>query len=208
MAMACFALLDAAGLPMAYAGGLLLGLGWAVFYMLAPILLIHCLKPKARLEALTLLSGSQMLGMGLAAPLGHFLARQSGRVSAAFAAYAACCAIAAGVAWLLRRSRPPAAAGAQDGGTVAVRRGLRAAREDRAAGRADGHRRLHLRGAVDLQSLYAQSGAERRHVLPDLHHHHRAAALHGRLVGSASCRWGAWPCPCSRSRCAASCCWP
>ena len=106
MAMACFALLDAAGLPMAYAGGLLLGLGWAVFYMLAPILLIHCLKPKARLEALTLLSGSQMLGMGLAAPLGHFLARQSGRVSAAFAAYAACCAIAAGVAWLLRRSLP------------------------------------------------------------------------------------------------------
>ncbi|MBR8654360.1 MFS transporter [Achromobacter sp. Marseille-Q0513] len=104
MAMACFALLDAGGLPMAYAGGLLLGLGWAVFYMLAPILLIHCLKPKARLEALTLLSGSQMLGMGLAAPLGHFLARQSGRASAAFAAYAACCAIAAGVAWLLRRS--------------------------------------------------------------------------------------------------------
>ena len=104
MAMACFALMGAGGLPMAYAGGLLLGLGWAVFYMLAPILLIHCLKPNARLEALTLLSGSQMLGMGLAAPLGHFLARQSGRVSAAFAAYAACCVIAAGFAWLLRRS--------------------------------------------------------------------------------------------------------
>ncbi|MGH9916920.1 MAG: MFS transporter, partial [Pyrinomonadaceae bacterium] len=62
-AMACFAGLGILGIGIAYAGGLLLGLGWSVFYILAPIQLIHYLKPAGRIEALTLLSGSQMLGI-------------------------------------------------------------------------------------------------------------------------------------------------
>ena len=103
LAMACFAVVGTAGIGMAYAGGVLLGLGWALFYMLAPIQLIHCLKPAARLEALTLLSGSQMLGLGLAAPLGHFLADRFGGAAFAFAVYAALCVVAAAVAWGLRR---------------------------------------------------------------------------------------------------------
>lgn len=103
LAMTCFALAASAGIAVAYAGGVLLGLGWALFYMLAPIQLIHCLKPAARLEALTLLSGSQMLGLGLAAPLGHFLAARFGGISSAFAAYAAICVAAAALAWGLRR---------------------------------------------------------------------------------------------------------
>lgn len=102
LAMACFASIGAGGMPMAYAGGLLLGLGWAVFYMLAPIQIIQCLKPRARLEAFTLLSGSQMLGMGLAAPLGHWLARQAGWACAAFAVYASFCVIASGFALLVK----------------------------------------------------------------------------------------------------------
>ncbi|PJM87194.1 MFS transporter [Achromobacter ruhlandii] len=103
LAMACFAVVGTAGIGMAYAGGVLLGLGWALCYMLAPIQLIHCLKPAARLEALTLLSGSQMLGLGLAAPLGHFLADRFGGAAFAFAVYAALCVVAAAVAWGLRR---------------------------------------------------------------------------------------------------------
>ncbi|MCH3872102.1 hypothetical protein LZC36_09740, partial [Campylobacter jejuni] len=66
------------------------------------IQLIHCLKPAARLEALTLLSGSQMLGLGLAAPLGHFLAARFGGAPFAFGAYAAVCVAAAALAWGLR----------------------------------------------------------------------------------------------------------
>ena len=40
-AMACFAGFGLLGIGVAYAGGLLLGLGWSVFYILAPIQLIH-----------------------------------------------------------------------------------------------------------------------------------------------------------------------
>ncbi|WP_336694362.1 MFS transporter [Delftia acidovorans] len=103
LAMACFSAMGRAGMGPAYAAGLLLGLGWAVFYMLAPIQIIHCLRPAARLQAFTLLSGSQMLGMGLAAPLGHWLARQFGGVFFAFAAYGVLCLLAAGSALLVSR---------------------------------------------------------------------------------------------------------
>jgi MFS family permease len=102
-AMASFALMGRWGMPSAWLGGLLLGLGWAVFYMLAPIQIIQCLKPTARLEAFTLLSGSQMLGMGLAAPLGHLLARNSGGICLAFAVYGLLCLVAAGCALLVKR---------------------------------------------------------------------------------------------------------
>lgn len=101
MAMACFASISVDGMPMAYAGGLLIGLGWAIFYMLAPIQLIHCLKPTARLEALTLLSGSQMLGLGVSAPLGHFISDRSGH--AAYLVYAGLCLLAATAALLVWR---------------------------------------------------------------------------------------------------------
>ncbi len=94
-AMTCFALIGVGGLPLAYAGGLLLGLGWALFYMLAPVQLIHCLRPAARLEALTLLSGSQMLGIGLSAPLGRAVSGAFGGTAQAYSCYAGICALAA-----------------------------------------------------------------------------------------------------------------
>ncbi|MCE4062344.1 MFS transporter [Pandoraea sputorum] len=103
LAMACFSLVGVHGMPMAYVGGLLLGFGWAVFYMLAPIQIIQCLQPKARIEAFTLLSGAQMLGMGLAAPLGHLLARQFGSAALTFAVFAALCVVAAGFTLRVKR---------------------------------------------------------------------------------------------------------
>ncbi|NTB87670.1 MFS transporter [Agrobacterium tumefaciens] len=102
-AMACFAMIGTGGLPLAYVGGLLLGLGWAIFYMLAPIQIIHCLKPSARLEALTLLSGSQMLGIGVSAPLGRVIAEHFGGPGNAYAFYAAFCALAAAFSLMIRK---------------------------------------------------------------------------------------------------------
>lgn len=93
-AMACFALIDVGGLLPAFAGSLLLGLGWAVYYILAPIPLIRAIRPAARLEALTLLSGAQMLGIGISAPLGHLMARHVGGLSFVYASYAFLCLLA------------------------------------------------------------------------------------------------------------------
>ncbi|QXI30535.1 MFS transporter [Pseudomonas vanderleydeniana] len=61
----------------AYAGGLLLGVGWSVFYILAPLQIIHHLQPSARLQYFTILSGAQMAGLGLATPLGHLIVQAS-----------------------------------------------------------------------------------------------------------------------------------
>ncbi|MDR0214631.1 MAG: MFS transporter [Comamonas sp.] len=102
-AMVCFALIPQAGMPIAVIGGLLLGIGWAIFYMMAPIQVVQSLRPSARLEALTLLSGSQMLGMGFSAPLGHWLSRHSGGMTVVFAIYAAACVLAGGLVLLTRQ---------------------------------------------------------------------------------------------------------
>jgi len=84
----------AGGAWLGYLGGLLLGLGWAVAYTLMPIQIIQSLRPADRLEALMLLSGSQMAGIGLSAPLGCVLAAHLGSVSRALAFDAALCGLA------------------------------------------------------------------------------------------------------------------
>lgn len=56
-----------------YVGGVLLGGAWSLFYMLAPLLVVRATSPGQRVKYLTLLSGSQMLGLGLANPVGSTL---------------------------------------------------------------------------------------------------------------------------------------
>ncbi|MEQ8966157.1 MAG: MFS transporter [Azospirillaceae bacterium] len=102
LAMACFAAAGW-GTGAAHAGGLFLGIGWSVFYILAPIQVIACVRAEARLKYLTLLSGSQMLGIGLAAPAGRWLAGGLGSFPAAFAAFAAGCAGAVALLAVARR---------------------------------------------------------------------------------------------------------
>ncbi|WP_247355003.1 hypothetical protein [Bradyrhizobium sp. 160] len=76
-AMICFA--SASILPLfAYIGGLLLGIGWSVFYILAPLQVMCHVQAEARIKYLTLLSGSQMLGIGPAAPLARTAAEAIG----------------------------------------------------------------------------------------------------------------------------------
>jgi len=101
LAMLCFGLvfLDE---RIAYVGGLLLGAGWSVFYILAPLQLIHYLHPGARIKYLTLLSGSQMAGLGLASPLGHFVAKHTGSFTLVYLGFAVMCVAAAGGGAIVR----------------------------------------------------------------------------------------------------------
>jgi len=93
-AMLCFGSITV-DTRIAYIGGLLLGVGWSVFYILAPLQLIHYLRPAARIKYLTLLSGAQMAGLGLASPFGHFIAHRTGTLSVVYYGFAAVCTLAA-----------------------------------------------------------------------------------------------------------------
>ncbi|MGY3361718.1 MFS family permease [Bradyrhizobium sp. GM0.4] len=89
-AMICFA--SASILPLfAYIGGLLLGIGWSVFYILAPLQVMCHVQAEARIKYLTLLSGSQMLGIGLAAPLARTAAEAIGSYIAVYSLFAVAC---------------------------------------------------------------------------------------------------------------------
>jgi hypothetical protein len=58
--------LASSSIAAAYVGGVLLGAGWAIYYIVAPIHIIHSVVPTARVKYLTLLSGAQMFGVGAA----------------------------------------------------------------------------------------------------------------------------------------------
>ncbi|MGX5805216.1 MFS transporter [Bradyrhizobium sp. Arg314] len=87
-----------------YAGGLLVGAGWSVFFILSPLQIIRHLRPAARIQYLTILSGSQMAGLGLAVPLGHLLAKCTGSMAVVYAVFAIACAIAAICVEVARRA--------------------------------------------------------------------------------------------------------
>ncbi|MGY3491242.1 MFS family permease [Bradyrhizobium sp. USDA 4502] len=96
IAMACFASASTST-RFAYAGGFFLGVGWSGFYMLAPLEVLRHVRSEARIKYLTLLSGSQMLGIGLAAPLARAVAETAGSYIAVYALFAAACLVAATV---------------------------------------------------------------------------------------------------------------
>lgn len=74
MALAMLSFGLATVLPVAiFAGGVLLGAAWAVFYILAPLVIIDIVDSSARIRYLTFLSGAQMLGLGLSEPAGSAL---------------------------------------------------------------------------------------------------------------------------------------
>ncbi|WP_342723655.1 MFS transporter [Bradyrhizobium sp. B097] len=92
IAMSCFASASILTL-FAYIGGLFLGVGWSVFYILAPLQVLCHVRADARLKYLTLLSGSQMLGIGLAAPLARAIAEVAGSYIAVYAFFAVACLV-------------------------------------------------------------------------------------------------------------------
>lgn len=58
------------GWPLILAG-VLLGTGWALFYVLVPIYVVSFLVPGSRIKYLTLVSGFQMLGIGVSPVVGR-----------------------------------------------------------------------------------------------------------------------------------------
>ena len=79
---------------LAYAGGLLMGIGWSMFYILAPLQIIQHVSGTARIKYLTLVSGSQMLGIGLAAPIGRWAAGWLRSYSEVYLLFALACGLA------------------------------------------------------------------------------------------------------------------
>ncbi|MGY2804077.1 MFS transporter [Bradyrhizobium sp. USDA 4506] len=94
IAMTCFA--SASTLTLfPYIGGLFLGIGWSAFYILAPLQVLCHVRAEARIKYLTLLSGSQMLGIGLTVPLARAIAEIAGSYIAVYALFAAACLVGA-----------------------------------------------------------------------------------------------------------------
>jgi len=102
-AMICFALIGT-HMEIAYLGGLLLGIGWSVFYILAPVEVIHHVQPAARIKYLTLLSGAQMFGLGSAPLIGRAVEAQVGSLAPLYVGFAATCAAAALIMIIAQRA--------------------------------------------------------------------------------------------------------
>jgi MFS family permease len=86
--------------------GVLLGTGWALFYVLIPIYVVSFLVPESRIRYLTLVSGFQMLGIGASPVAGRLTQILEIPVSAVFRSLAvaglAACAL---LAWMGRSLR-------------------------------------------------------------------------------------------------------
>lgn len=89
---------------LAYAGGMLVAVGWSVLFILSPLQIISHLHPTARIQHLTILSGAQMAGLGLATPLGHLLAAYTGSMAIMYVLFAIACVIAAICVGVARRA--------------------------------------------------------------------------------------------------------
>ena len=70
--------------PMTALAGVGFGAGWAVFYLLTPLLAIGRARPEDRVKYLTIVSGLMMLGIGLGPVLGRVLESAGLSVSAVF----------------------------------------------------------------------------------------------------------------------------
>ncbi|MCG8559126.1 MAG: MFS transporter [Hyphomicrobiales bacterium] len=90
--------------PMLILSGFGFGAGWAVFYLLTPLLAISRAQAKDRVKYLTIISGLMMLGIGLGPVLGRVLEWAGLSVSGVFAIAAGLSLIGAGLALVLVRS--------------------------------------------------------------------------------------------------------
>jgi hypothetical protein len=70
--------------PLLLVAGALLGTGWALFYVLVPIYVVSFLRPQSRIKYLTLISGFQMLGIGVSPVAGRWVMSQNLPVSMVF----------------------------------------------------------------------------------------------------------------------------
>jgi len=90
--------------PMLVAVGVGFGAGWAVFYLLTPLLAISRASPEDRVKYLTIVSGLMMLGIGLGPVLGRLLEWAGLSISGVFALAAFLSLTGAGLALVLMQS--------------------------------------------------------------------------------------------------------
>ncbi len=90
--------------PMLILVGFGFGAGWAVFYLLTPLLAISRAQAEDRVKYLTIVSGLMMLGIGLGPVLGRLLEWAGLSISGVFALAAGLSLISAGLASVLVRS--------------------------------------------------------------------------------------------------------
>src|SRR5436305_2129376 len=93
------------GWPLILAG-VLLGTGWALFYVLLPIYVVSFLIPESRIKYLTLVSGFQMLGIGASPVIGRLTGSLGIPVAAVFRSLALTSLLACVLlVWMGRRLR-------------------------------------------------------------------------------------------------------
>lgn len=104
-AMAILGLASRIGWPLILSG-VLLGTGWALFYVLTPIYVVSFLLPEARIKYLTLISGFQMLGIGASPVAGRYAGSLGVPVASVYRFLAlACLAACLLLVWLGRSLR-------------------------------------------------------------------------------------------------------
>jgi MFS family permease len=102
LAAACFgfALTGSFGASL-LACGLILGLGWGVFYTLGPIIVAMMIEPARRAAYFAILSGSMMSGIGSGPLIGRALTASGFAISSAFYVAALASLLGAAVFWFL-----------------------------------------------------------------------------------------------------------
>jgi len=85
--------------------GLGFGVGWAVFYILTPILAVQMFSEEARVRCLTLVSGTMMFGIGAGPAVGNVLVESGWPVERVLQGAGAMSLIAAGTFATMRRGR-------------------------------------------------------------------------------------------------------
>ena len=79
--------------PMLYVAGILLGVGWGMFYVLTPIVLTEITEKSERVRIFTLLSVFIMAGFGLSPVLGNYLVKAGYAIDVTFTIAAVLCII-------------------------------------------------------------------------------------------------------------------
>lgn len=100
LASAGFALVPGLGLAL-LACGVLLGIGWGIFYTLGPIMVAAMVEPARRTHCFALLSGSMLSGIGSGPLLGKLASLLGLPVQVAFFCAALAAALSAGYFWRL-----------------------------------------------------------------------------------------------------------
>ena len=102
-ALFIFAVIDTMG-PMVFGAGILLGIGWGMFYVLTPIILTQITEKDQRIRVFTLLSVFIMAGFGLSPVAGAIIQKSGYDISIIFQVFGLLCLVSGGLFLLVKPS--------------------------------------------------------------------------------------------------------